>query len=38
MGGDFAEIFVEDKISNSLSMIDGKMEKIVSWQRFWCEV
>lgn len=33
-GGDFAEIFVEDKISNSLSMIDGKMEKIVSGRDF----
>lgn len=29
-GGDFAEIFVEDKVSNSLNMMDGKIEKIVS--------
>jgi len=33
-GGDFAEIFVEDKISNNLSMIDGKMERIVSGRDF----
>ena len=33
-GGDFAEIFVEDKISNSLAMIDGKMDGIVSGRDF----
>jgi TldD protein len=33
-GGDFAEIFAEDKISNSLNMMDGKMEKIVSGRDF----
>lgn len=33
-GGDFAEIFVENRISNSLNMIDGKMERIVSGRDF----
>ena len=29
-GGDFAEIFLEDRVNNSLSMIDGKMENAIS--------
>ncbi|KGG79461.1 peptidase C69 [Caloranaerobacter azorensis H53214] len=33
-GGDFAEIFVEDKINNSLLMIGGKIEKAVSGRDF----
>lgn len=33
-GGDFAEIFAEDKVLNNLSMIDGKMENIVSGRDF----
>ncbi|WP_163192477.1 TldD/PmbA family protein [Clostridium thermarum] len=33
-GGDFAEVFAEDKISNNLNLMDGKMEKIVSGRDF----
>lgn len=29
-GGDFAEIFVDDVVSNSLTMVNGKIEKAVS--------
>lgn len=33
-GGDFAEVFAEDRISNNLNMVDGKMDKIVSGRDF----
>ncbi|MDT8717866.1 TldD/PmbA family protein [Clostridium sp. 19966] len=33
-GGDFAEIFVEDTISNSIDMINGKIENAVSGRDF----
>lgn len=33
-GGDFAEIFVEDKVSTSLSMIGGRVERAVSGRDF----
>jgi len=33
-GGDFAEVFVEDTVRNSLNMIDGKMENAVSGRDF----
>jgi TldD protein len=33
-GGDFAEIFVEDTISNNLNMINGKIENAISGRDF----
>lgn len=33
-GGDFAEIFVEDTLSNSLSMVNGKVDGAVSGRDF----
>jgi TldD protein len=33
-GGDFAEIFVEDSISNTINMINGKIENAVSGRDF----
>lgn len=30
LGGDFAEIFVEDRINNSLRMVNGRMEDVLS--------
>ncbi|MDP4089940.1 MAG: TldD/PmbA family protein [Bacillota bacterium] len=33
-GGDFAEVFVESRISNNLSMIDGKVENLVAGRDF----
>ena len=29
-GGDFAEIFIEDRVNNSLRMVNGRMEDVVS--------
>lgn len=33
-GGDFAEIFVEDRFSTSMEMKDGKLEKVASSKEF----
>ncbi len=33
-GGDFAEIFVEDKLSNSLEMVNGKVDRINSGRSY----
>jgi TldD protein len=33
-GGDFAEVFIEDKYSNLISMIDSKVENIVSGREY----
>lgn len=33
-GGDFAEVFVEDTINNNISMVDGKVENLVSGRDF----
>lgn len=33
-GGDFAEIFIEDTVNNSLNIMDGKVEKAVSGRDF----
>ncbi|HOJ09980.1 MAG TPA: TldD/PmbA family protein [Clostridiales bacterium] len=30
LGGDFAEVFIEDRVNNSLRMVNGKMEDVVS--------
>lgn len=33
-GGDFAEIFVDDSISNSISLIDGKVENALGGRKY----
>jgi Predicted Zn-dependent proteases and their inactivated homologs len=33
-GGDFAEVFIEDKYSSNISMIDGKVENAISGKEY----
>lgn len=33
-GGDFAEVFVEDSISNSLGILDGRVENVIGGRSF----